>query len=231
MPFSWFLEEVANARREADKDLLKKQQGNVAKSKGNSYYGKMIEDLRRHKKEKFTREEWIADKALRSPLFDNLEEIGGAYEVKKLKRTVMIKRPYQCGIAVYQLAKLQMLEFYYDFLNKYFSRKDFQLCYMDRDSFYLAISGNSLDEIVKPEMKQAYEADMKNWLATDKFSERICRLNLRLNLSAQGACGLLQSATLFKMRHSMKIKNFAKAFQRSIMICIFSAMKMPWMFL
>ena len=172
MPFSWFLEEVANARREADKDLLKKQQGNVAKSKGNSYYGKMIEDLRRHKKEKFTREEWIADKALRSPLFDNLEEIGGGYEVKKLKRTVMIKRPYQCGIAVYQLAKLQMLEFYYDFLNKYFSRKDFQLCYMDRDSFYLAISGNSLDEIVKPEMKQAYEADMKNWLATDKFSER-----------------------------------------------------------
>ena len=29
-----------------------------------------------------------------------------------------------------------------------------------------------LDEIVKPEMKQAYEADKKNWLATDKFSER-----------------------------------------------------------
>ena len=43
---------------------------------------------------------------------------------------------------------------------------------MDTDSFYLAISGDSLDEIVKPEMKQAYEADKKNWLATDKFSER-----------------------------------------------------------
>ena len=30
----------------------------------------------------------------------------------------------------------------------------------------------TLNEIVKPEMKQAYEADKKNWLATDKFSER-----------------------------------------------------------
>ena len=27
------------------------------------------------------------------------------------------------------------------------------------------------DDIVKPEMKQAYEADKKNWLATEKFSE------------------------------------------------------------
>ena len=88
----------------------------------------------------------------------------------------MIKRPYQCGIAVDQLAKLRMLEFYYDFLDKYFSRQDFELCYMDTDSFHLAMIGDSLDEIVRPEMKQEYEADKKNWLPTDKFSERTPRL-------------------------------------------------------
>ena len=43
---------------------------------------------------------------------------------------------------------------------------------MDTDSFYLAINGDSLDDIVRPEMRQAYEADKKNWLATCKFSER-----------------------------------------------------------
>ena len=73
---------------------------------------------------------------------------------------------------MYQLAKLRMLEFCHDFLDKYFSRQDFELCYMDTDSFYLAMSGDSLDEIVRPEMRQTYEADKKNWLATDKFSER-----------------------------------------------------------
>ena len=36
---------------------------------------------------------------------------------------------------------------------------------MDADSFYLAMSDDSLDEIVRPEMKQAYEADKKNWLS------------------------------------------------------------------
>ena len=113
----------------------------------------------------------VLDKDLRSPFFGNLEEIGRTYEIKEFKRTVMIKRPYQCGIAVYQLSRLRMLEFYYDFLHKYFSRQDFELCYMDIDSFYLAMSVDSLDGVVRPEMKQAYETDKKNGLARDKFSE------------------------------------------------------------
>ena len=35
---------------------------------------------------------------------------------------------------------------------------------MDTDSFYLAMSGDSSDEIITREMKQAYRADKKNWL-------------------------------------------------------------------
>ena len=67
----------------------------------------MIEDLGHHKSTKFTRRERVVDKALRSHFFENLEEIGGACDNKEFQRTVMIKRPYQCGIAVYQLAKLR----------------------------------------------------------------------------------------------------------------------------
>ena len=116
----------------------------------------MIEDLGPHKRTKFTRDERVVDKALRSPFFDNLEEIGGIYEIRELKRAVMINRPYQCGIAIYQLEKLPV------FLDEYFSRQNFELCYMDTDLFYLAMSGDSLDEIVQPEMKQAYGAGNKN---------------------------------------------------------------------
>ena len=59
MPFSWFPEEVTNARREADKDPLKKQLGDVAKLKRNSFYGNMIEDLDRHKSTKFIRDKKV----------------------------------------------------------------------------------------------------------------------------------------------------------------------------
>ena len=175
-PFSWFLEEVANARGKKNKDLLKKQLGDVAKLKGNSFYGKMIEDWVRHRSTKSTRDKWVINKTLRSPFFDESEEISGANEVKKFKQNLMIKRPYQGGITVHQLTKLQMIEFFYDIPDKYLSRQDFELCYMDTHSFYLAMRGDSLDEIAKIGLRQAYETDKKNWLATDKFSERTSSL-------------------------------------------------------
>ena len=90
-----------------------------------------------------------------------------------------------------------MLEFSHDFLDKYFRRQDFELCYMDTTSFYLAMIGDPLDEIVRPEMKQAYEADKKNWFATDKFSERT-----PVWLTAK--CYLNQNEALNKNKYSCK---------------------------
>ena len=94
-PFSWFPQEVVNARREADKEPLKNN------------WVMLLEDLGRHRTTKHTGEERVVDKSLRSPLFHNLEEIDGAYEIKEFKRTVMTKRSYQCGVAVYQLASCE----------------------------------------------------------------------------------------------------------------------------
>ena len=149
--------------------------------------------------------------------------------IEEFKQTVMIKRPYQCGITVYQLAKLRMLEFYYDFLDKYFSRNDFELCYMDTDSFDLPMSGDSLDEVFRPEMKKAYEADKKNWLTTDKFSEKIPGLFKPEFVGTRGVW-LTAKCNLLKMRPE-KINIAVKVFQKSMVICIFSAINMSWMFL
>ena len=114
-PFKWFPEEVSNARRDGDSNPALKQLGDTYKLKGNSFYGKMIEDLEKHTRTTYTKSEANVDKAFRSPFFDDLEVINGTFEIKERKRQVNIDRPYQCGIAVYQLAKLRMLEFYYDF--------------------------------------------------------------------------------------------------------------------
>ena len=173
-PFKWFPEEVSSARRDADNDKNKKQLGDTAKLKGNSFYGKMIENLEKHISTKFTTDEKLIDKIFRSPFFEDLEEINaGVFEVRQRKRQVTITRPYQCGIAVYQLAKLRMLEFYYDFLDKFCDRRDFELIQMDTDSFYMALSANDFDDIIKPEMKELYKEEKKNWLVTDEYSKRV----------------------------------------------------------
>ena len=164
-PFAWFPEEVSSARRDADNDKNKKQLGDTAKLKGNSFYGKMIENLEKHMNTKFTKDEKLIDEIFRSPYFDDLEEISeGVFEVRQRKRRVTITRPYQCGIAVYQLAKLRMLEFYYDFLDKFCDRRDFELIQMDTDSFYMALSAEDFDDIIKPEMKELYKEEKRNGL-------------------------------------------------------------------
>ena len=56
-PFKWFPEEVSSARRAADNDKNKKQLGDTAKLKENSFYGKMIENLEKHMNTKFTTDE------------------------------------------------------------------------------------------------------------------------------------------------------------------------------
>ena len=173
-PFKWFPEEVSGARRAADQDKNKRQLGDTAKLKGNSFYGKMIENLEKHMNTKFTTDEKLIDEIFRSPFFDDLEEISnGVFEVSQRKRRVTITRPYQCGIAVYQLAKLRMLEFYYDFVDKFCDRRDFEVIQMDTDSLYMALSANDFDDIIKPDLKELYKDEKPNWLVTDDYSKRV----------------------------------------------------------
>jgi hypothetical protein len=47
-----------------------------------------------------------------------------------------------------------MLEFYYDFMDVFVDRRNFQYCVMDTDSAYMALSAGSLEEVIKPEMQQ-----------------------------------------------------------------------------
>ena len=74
--------------------------------------------------------------------------------------------------SLYQLAKLRMLQFYYDFLDKYIDRRDFELIQMDTDSFYFALSHDTLEEAVKPELLEEFEREKFQWLSWDKWSSR-----------------------------------------------------------
>jgi hypothetical protein len=56
-----------------------------------------------------------------------------------------------------------MLHFYYDFVDVFVDRRDFQYCAMDTDSAYIALSADTLDEVIKPDLRQLYDIEKKNW--------------------------------------------------------------------
>ena len=108
-------------------------------------------------------------KDLRSVWFQDLEEIEEVNEIVVRKRKVVINRPFQVGIAVCQMAKLRILQFCYDCLDRYLDRRDFELMQMDTDS----LSRETLEGAVRPEMREEFKYLKKKVINTLFYVESV----------------------------------------------------------
>lgn len=140
--FTWIVEQVTEARCTGDADKSKTLLAEVFKLLGNSGYGNLIEALELQTCVMYRKDEKMVDRALRSAYFSDVEDLGQAYELKSRKPRIAINRLFQIGIAVYQLSKQRILEFYHDFLDRYFDRRDFELIQMETNSNCIAIFAN-----------------------------------------------------------------------------------------
>ena len=115
---------------------------------------------------KYTTGESVLRKELRLAWFQDLEEFGDVYEIETRKCKVDIDRPFQVGIAVYHMAKLGVLQFSYNCLDKVLDRRDFELIQMDSDSLYFVLSCDSLEEAVRPKLREEFQKCKKRmvWL-------------------------------------------------------------------
>ena len=71
--------------------------------------------------------------------------------------------PVVVGFSIVQLAELRMLKFYYDCIDRFVDRKDFQYAEMDTDSEYVALSA-SLENILKPGMERRISKARMLWM-------------------------------------------------------------------
>jgi hypothetical protein len=59
---------------------------------------------------------------------------------------------------------LRRLQFYYDFIDKYINKKDFELLEIHIDSNYFSFSENRIDKFKKPHMREEYEKEKYSFL-------------------------------------------------------------------
>ena len=78
---------------DGNNDPALKQHEDTYKLKGNSFYGKMVEDLAKRQRTMFMTNDDLVGKAFRFPFFEDLKEINGAFKRKECKRKVNITRP------------------------------------------------------------------------------------------------------------------------------------------
>ena len=64
-----------------------------------------------------------------------------------------------------------MLQFYYDFIDRYVERPLYQYCEMDTDSAYIALAGDSIDDLVSAEHREHYFKHRSEWLPAECCDE------------------------------------------------------------
>ena len=155
--FQKFTEYVCDARRKADLDRDRAILGDIAKLIANSAYGGLLLEKSKHTTTTYVHDIHKAKLLINNPRFMQCTDMGdGYYEMQMRKYAINYDLPVQLGFFILAYAKLRMLQFYYDFLDHYISRDHFQLAQMDTDSMYFAICEESILDVIKPDMKDAY---------------------------------------------------------------------------
>ena len=161
--FRDFGDRVSNARREGELDPSKSIIGEIFKLLGNSAYGKTLTNILTHCDVSFV-DNNTAQKKMNSPLFKKLTPLTENWnEVETKKEVLQHKLPLQIGFFVYQYAKLRMLEFYFDCIDKFIDRSDYQLCEMDTDSLYMSLSTPTLEDAVRPALRRQFFTEFHHW--------------------------------------------------------------------
>ena len=119
--FQNFGDSVSAARRAGDADPDKSIIADTMKLLGNSAYGKTVTNVDRHRKVTYCTEVGTSLSLLvGNKRFRQLDVVAeDAYEVTSSKACLTYDLPLHIGFFVYQYAKLRMLEFYYDFVDRY----------------------------------------------------------------------------------------------------------------
>ena len=178
--FKDFVERISNERRKGDADPKYKVIGNNIKDVGNTAFGRTAMDKNKHKKIKFCNEIQF-NRAKNNYFYYDAEvysiDQNTVYEVIKKPKTVNQNMPIHIAASVFDDSKLKILQFYYDCIDKYVDRSDFQYIEMDTDSAYMALT-NDFDKLIRPELRSEYERDRHNWFPRtdtkehEKFDKR-----------------------------------------------------------
>ena len=165
--FQRFGEYVYAARRAGDADPEKAIIADTMKLLGNSGYGKTVTNVDRHRDINYCTEVGTSSH-INNKRFRQLDVVtDDVYEITSNKARLTYDLPLHIGFFVYQYAKLRMLQFYYDFIDRYVERPLYQYCEMDTDSAYIALAGDSIDDLVAPEHREHYFRNRSQWLPAE----------------------------------------------------------------
>ena len=129
----------------------------------NAIFGKTMENVRKHRDVKLVTTEKKRIKLVSEPNYHETKHFSEnliATEMKKAK--VIMNKPSYLGLAILDMSKILMYEFWYDYIMLKYG-DNARLCYMDTDSFVINMkTGDFYKDIAN---------DVERWLDTSNYDE------------------------------------------------------------
>jgi len=147
-------------------------------------------DTNRHKDVRYG-DEIKFNKCKNKFTFYNSDKYDNVYEIVLNKKSIKQNMSLQVGCSVFDDSKLKMYQFYYDCIDKYIDREDYQYIEMDCDSAYMASTGE-FEDLIKPDSKE-YINDKFNWFILNSYDKRTPVL-FKIEFTGIGATALCSKA-------------------------------------
>ena len=171
--FNNFEQSAVDSRRQRDENPNSTIVAETMKLLANSSYGYQIMDRSRHTVTKYLNDE-KTHSAINSEMFKRPNHITDQlYEVELVKAEIEHREPIIVGLFILQYAKLRMLELYYNFSKKLCDTDMYEELEMDTDSLYLALSEETLEDVIVPEKRAEW----------DQLRSKDCNDNFTANAS------------------------------------------------
>ena len=152
--FSSFFQSAVNARREGNENPNSSVVAATMKLLAIGSYGYQIVDGSQQTTKKYLNDE-KAHNAINTKFFGKVNYVNdSSYEVETVINNVEHKKPMINDFFVSQYAERRMIESYYNFFPNFCDFSSFKEMEMDRDSVYLALAHNLLDDCRKAELNE-----------------------------------------------------------------------------
>ena len=146
------------AKSEFEKDFFKLM--------NNSVFGKMMENVRKHRDIKLVTTEKRRIKLVSEPNYHTTKQFSEnliAIEMKNAK--VKMNKPLYLGMSILEISKTLMYEFWYDYLKSKYNDKA-KLCYIDTDNVVVNIFTEGVFEDINNDVERYFETS--NYDKNDK---------------------------------------------------------------
>ena len=126
---------------------------NLFKLMNNSVFGKTMENIRKRVNIKIAPTVDKAEEYVRQPGFVRFEEMLSFYVIHMKKANLFLNKPIYTGLAVLDLSKLLMYEFYYDRLKPKYG-DNCRLLYTDTDSLIMEVATEDVYKDCLPDLDE-----------------------------------------------------------------------------